>query len=189
MERPNSLGLLLDSASQLCSGSDYVQLRDISRLSSKCSNPLVFVGSSVLHEIMSHFETFSVWSSRCLNPLVGSLAFYIAAVCVHTHCPGCMKAKVVGVQTTMSNFKTFPDWSSKCSNPLVGLLAFLHCSSVCLYTLSWMEEGHRPLVDSRQRLRIHGCGTSEVPATWRWSTGEAAKAPLFCVCWRLPAYP
>ena len=41
MERLNSLGLLLDSASQLCSGGDYVQLRDISRLSSKWSNPLV----------------------------------------------------------------------------------------------------------------------------------------------------
>ena len=29
MERPNGLGLLLDSASQLCSGSDSVPLRDI----------------------------------------------------------------------------------------------------------------------------------------------------------------
>ena len=26
-------------------------------------------------------------------------------------------------------------------NPLYGSLTFLHCSSVCSYALSWMDEG------------------------------------------------
>ena len=46
--------------------------------------PFGFVGSSVLREIMSHFETFSVWFGvrgvRTLWSVVGFLHF--AAVCV-----------------------------------------------------------------------------------------------------------
>ena len=42
--------------------------------SSVCSNALSWMSKVVGFSTMSNFQT-SVWSSKCLNPLVGSLAF------------------------------------------------------------------------------------------------------------------